>query len=150
MTTYALVGGDVVDRNGRRRADVVVDQATGRLTDTDAEAADERLDVTGCIVSPGFVDLHVHLRQPGNEAAETIETGSRAAALGGFTAVVAMPNTNPCMDTAAVVSEVLALPRAALFAHFEGNPAVGYAVTRNVSAVVAHSFVVIVSPIAIV
>ncbi|MDH3302799.1 MAG: dihydroorotase [Acidimicrobiia bacterium] len=108
MTTYALVGGDIVDCDGRRRADVVVDQATGRLTEAAPDAADERLDVTGCIVSPGFVDLHVHLRQPGNEAAETIETGSRAAALGGYTAVVAMPNTNPCMDTAAVVTEVLA------------------------------------------
>ena len=77
MTTYALVGGDIVDCDGRRRAAVVVDQATGRLTEAAPDAADERLDVTGCIVSPGFVDLHVHLRQPGNEAAETIETESR-------------------------------------------------------------------------
>ena len=90
MTTYALVGGDIVDADGRRRADVVVDTDSGRLVDTAPETADECLDVTGCIAGPGFVDLHVHLRQPGNEAAETIETGSRAAALGGYTAVVAM------------------------------------------------------------
>ncbi len=114
MTSYALVGGDVVDVDGRRSDDVVVDGATGRLVDIAPEAADERLDVTGCVVSPGFVDLHVHLRQPGNEAAETIETGSRAAALGGYTAVVAMPNTSPCMDTAAVINEVVAHGRTAL------------------------------------
>ena len=57
--------------------------------------ADETLDATGCVVAPGFVDLHAHLREPGREDAETIETGSRAAALGGYTAVVAMPNTDP-------------------------------------------------------
>ncbi len=114
MTTYALVGGDIVDGDGRRRSDVVVDTSTGLVSEAAPETADEQLDVSGCIISPGFVDLHVHLRQPGNEAAETIETGSRAAALGGFTAVVAMPNTNPCMDTAAVINEVLAHGRGAL------------------------------------
>ena len=57
------------------------------------------LDAAGCVVAPGFVDLHVHLREPGREEAETIETGSRAAALGGFTAVVAMPNTDPPQDS---------------------------------------------------
>ena len=61
------------------------------------------LDAAGCVVSPGLVDLHVHLREPGDEEAETIETGARAAALGGFTAVVAMPNTDPPLDDAAVV-----------------------------------------------
>ncbi|HAM00618.1 MAG TPA: dihydroorotase, partial [Acidimicrobiaceae bacterium] len=53
------------------------------------------LDAGGCLVSPGLVDIHVHLRQPGMEEAETVESGSRAAALGGFTAVLAMPNTDP-------------------------------------------------------
>ncbi|MEX2100107.1 MAG: dihydroorotase, partial [Acidimicrobiia bacterium] len=66
------------------------------------------LDAGGCVVSPGLVDLHVHLRVPGDEEAETIETGCRAAARGGFTAVVAMPNTRPPLDHAAVVSSVLA------------------------------------------
>jgi dihydroorotase len=59
-------------------------------------------------VTPGLVDLHTHLREPGREEAETIETGARAAALGGFTAVVAMPNTTPPLDDAAVVQSVLA------------------------------------------
>ena len=57
-------------------------------------------------MSPGFVDLHVHLREPGKEEAETIETGSRAAALGGFTAIVAMPNTDPTQDCVEVVDFV--------------------------------------------
>ena len=68
--------------------------------------ADIDLDVSGCVVSPGFVDLHVHLREPGREESETIETGSRAAALGGFTAVVAMPNTEPSQDSRIVVEFV--------------------------------------------
>lgn len=61
-------------------------------------SGDVVLNATGCYLSSGFVDLHTHLREPGKEEAETIETGSRAAALGGFTAVVAMPNTNPAQD----------------------------------------------------
>ena len=70
--------------------------------------ADIDLDATNCFVSPGFVDLHVHLREPGREESETIETGSRAAALGGFTAVVAMPNTEPSQDSRIVVEFVRA------------------------------------------
>ena len=67
------------------------------------------LEAGGCLVGPGLVDLHTHLRQPGREEAETIETGARAAALGGFTAIVAMPNTEPAIDSAGVAAEVLAL-----------------------------------------
>ena len=67
------------------------------------------LDASGCVVAPGLVDLHAHLRQPGREEAETVESGARAAAVGGYTAVVAMPNTEPAIDSAAVVREVLDL-----------------------------------------
>ncbi len=112
-----LRGGDVVDATGRRRADVAIG-ADGRVEaigpDLDPAGTSARvLDAGGCVVAPGLVDLHTHLRQPGKEEAETIETGSRAAALGGFTAVVAMPNTEPAIDCAAVVREVLELGRAA-------------------------------------
>ena len=67
------------------------------------------LDADGVVVAPGLVDLHTHLRQPGREEAETIETGARAAALGGYTAVVAMPNTEPPLDSAEAVRNVLEL-----------------------------------------
>ncbi len=101
-------GGRVVDATGERRTDVAI--ADGVIVDVGDDLAGDRvLEADGCVVSPGFVDLHAHLRQPGKEDAETIATGARGAALGGFTAVVAMPNTDPCMDTAAVIREVLDL-----------------------------------------
>ncbi|HEX5228588.1 MAG TPA: dihydroorotase [Bryobacteraceae bacterium] len=65
------------------------------------------LDATGLIVAPGFIDMHVHLREPGFEHAETIETGSRAAAAGGFTSICAMPNTSPVNDNATVTSYII-------------------------------------------
>ncbi|MEN9804324.1 MAG: dihydroorotase [Actinomycetota bacterium] len=68
--------------------------------------SDTTLDAAGCVVTSGLVDLHVHLREPGREESETIETGSRAAARGGFTAVVAMPNTEPPHDSRIVVDFV--------------------------------------------
>ena len=70
------------------------------------------VDSTGLVVAPAFVDLHAHLREPGREDAETIESGSRAAALGGFSAVCAMANTNPVADSAAVVEQVFNTGRA--------------------------------------
>ncbi|RZT86194.1 dihydroorotase [Pseudonocardia sediminis] len=72
----------------------------------DAPSDAEVLDADGAVLLPGFVDLHVHLREPGGEESETIETGSRAAALGGFTAVFAMPNTDPVADSDVVVEHV--------------------------------------------
>ena len=67
---------------------------------------DTIIDADGLVVTPGFVDLQVHFREPGGEEAETIQTGSRGAALGGFTAVVVMPNTTPTIDSAAVVRQI--------------------------------------------
>jgi dihydroorotase len=110
-----IKGGRVIDATGERLADVRV--RDGSVVDVAPDVPrgedDVSLDATGCVVSPGFVDLHVHLREPGDEEAETIETGTRAAARGGFTAVVAMPNTRPALDDAAVVSSVLALGKQA-------------------------------------
>jgi dihydroorotase len=106
-------GGTVVDTTGSRPADVLVG-ADGTIVAVGKDlSADRTLDASGCIVGPGLVDLHTHLRQPGQEEAETVETGARAAALGGYTAVVAMPNTDPPIDSAAVVREVLQLGSAA-------------------------------------
>jgi dihydroorotase len=105
--TIVLRGGRVVDATGDRVADVLVEG--DRITEVgDGLRGDRELDAGGCVVAPGLVDLHVHLREPGMEEAETIETGARAAALGGFTAVVAMPNTTPPHDDPAVVGAVLA------------------------------------------
>src|SRR5204863_1156432 len=73
----------------------------------------EVVDADGLIALPGLVDLHTHLREPGREDAETVETGSRAAALGGFTAVHAMANTDPVADTAGVVEQVWRLGKEA-------------------------------------
>ena len=104
-------GGTVVDANGSRRADVAV--RDGLIVAVgEGLSGDRELDAGGCVVGPGLVDLHAHLREPGKEEAETVETGARAAARGGFTAVVAMPNTTPAIDSASVVREVQALGRA--------------------------------------
>ena len=73
----------------------------------------EEIDCAGLILVPGFVDLHAHLREPGREDAETVASGTRAAARGGFTAVCAMANTDPVADSAAIVEQVAALGRAA-------------------------------------
>jgi dihydroorotase len=118
MKSIAIRGGTVLDATGERRADVLV--SDGRIaavvTDPDTSGhdalhADLDLDAGGCLVAPGLVDLHTHLRQPGREEAETVETGARAAALGGFTCILAMPNTTPAIDSAGVAREVLDLGR---------------------------------------
>ena len=72
----------------------------GKFAAPEALKSPEVVDLTGKVLSPGFIDIHVHLRQPGNTTAETVASGSRAAAAGGFTSIVAMPNTNPPADTA--------------------------------------------------
>ncbi len=108
MTAMLIRGGTLLDQDGEREGDVrIVDRRiVGVGVDLAAEDGDDVVDANGCVVSPGFVDLHVHLREPGKEEAETIETGSRAAALGGFTAIVAMPNTDPTQDCVEVVDFV--------------------------------------------
>lgn len=106
-----LRGGRIIDSRGESSGDVVIEE--GRIVRvTPPGAAEvgttggEVVDVSGCVVAPGFVDLHAHLREPGKEEAETIETGSRAGAMGGYTALVAMPNTQPPQDSVAVIDFV--------------------------------------------
>ena len=105
-----IQNGRVLDpsREFDEQADVLIQD--GRIAaignDFDASGA-TRLDASGCIVSPGFIDLHAHLREPGREHAETIESGGRAAAAGGFTSVLAMPNTQPVNDNAAVTHFII-------------------------------------------
>ncbi len=115
MTDQLLIhGGTVVGPSGTQRADVLVLDGVIAAVGTDLQAPEGTtvLDAEGCWVGPGLVDLHTHLREPGGEEAETVESGCRAAAMGGYTAVVAMPNTIPAADSPAVVNLVLTLGRA--------------------------------------
>jgi dihydroorotase len=109
MARFLLRGARVVDpasdTDGPAEV-LVVDETVEEVGADPASEGAEVLDCDGLVVAPGLVDLHAHLREPGREDAETVETGSRAAALGGYTAICAMPNTDPVADTAAVILEV--------------------------------------------
>jgi dihydroorotase len=95
--SIVLRGGRVIDPDTSR--DEIADVAiVGGLIGEDAPGGTYVLDAAGCIVCPGLIDIHVHLREPGFTHKETIETGTRAAAAGGFTYVACMPNTNPPLD----------------------------------------------------
>src|SRR5829696_4104531 len=100
LSEWLVRGGTVLDATGERRADVRI--IAGAIAEVGAGLAPTAgaivLDADGCVVAPGLVDLQVHFREPGREDSETIESGARAAALGGCTAVVCMPNTEPPFD----------------------------------------------------
>jgi len=89
--------------------------APGKTSAGDAQPQNglEVFDASGLIVAPGFIDIHVHLREPGQENSETIETGTRSAAKGGFTAVCCMPNTKPVNDNASVTHFIIDRAKAA-------------------------------------
>ncbi len=112
MTDYLIRGARVL---GGEPSDLLI--LDGRIesvsTGSTNKADLEEIDATGLIALPGLVDLHTHLREPGREDAETVESGTQAAALGGFTAVHAMANTDPVADTAGVVEQVWRLGREA-------------------------------------
>ena len=103
--SIVVKGGKVINRNSQEIVDVKIENDFVTEVGKNLKG-DIQLDASGCIVSSGFVDLHAHLREPGKEEAETIETGSRAGALGGYTALVAMPNTDPPQDSVAVIDFV--------------------------------------------
>ncbi|HET8776106.1 MAG TPA: dihydroorotase [Candidatus Limnocylindria bacterium] len=109
--SFVLVGGRVIDPSDG--SDAVRDIAVrdGQIVESAADA--ERIDARGLIIAPGFCDLHVHLREPGSSGAETISSGTQAAAHGGFTTVCAMPNTDPPLDSADAVRAVASAPASA-------------------------------------
>ncbi|MFO1488190.1 MAG: dihydroorotase [Verrucomicrobiota bacterium] len=108
MNSLLLTGGRVVDPANQidSPADVLILNGKIAAVGKDLAAKDgvERLDVSGLVVCPGLIDLHVHFREPGQTAKETITTGMAAAAKGGFTSVVCMPNTTPAIDNAGTVA----------------------------------------------
>ena len=114
-----LKGGRVVDPSQSlddTRDVLLLDGAVASVAaGLDAPEDARIIDCTGLVVTPGLIDVHVHLREPGEEHKETIATGAEAAAAGGFTAICAMPNTNPPIDDPSTVGFVVAAGRAAGF-----------------------------------
>src|SRR6202140_2443303 len=103
-------GGRLVDpaRGIDAQRDVLIENGFVARIGENLEAEGARIvDASNAIVAPGFIDMHVHLREPGQTHKETIATGTAAAVAGGFTAVACMPNTEPALDSAAIVAEVV-------------------------------------------
>lgn len=114
--TLLLQGGKIVDPSQKleKKADILIEK--GRVAGIGkirGKKSWNRLDVTGRVVAPGFIDMHVHLREPGREDKETVLTGSQAAAAAGFTGVMCMPNTDPVNDSAAVTRFIIERAREA-------------------------------------
>jgi dihydroorotase len=108
MSTTIIRNGRVIDPANKR--DEIVDlviadgKISGKVESGKRKAEIEEIDASGLIVSPGLIDMHVHLREPGANHKETIESGARAAAAGGFTTIVCMPNTSPVADTPGTIA----------------------------------------------
>lgn len=120
MGSILISGGTVVDPANARHGALDVRLVDGRIAAVGAPGtlgpADVEIDASGCWVTPGLVDMHVHLREPGYEYKETVLTGTQAAVAGGFTAVACMANTNPVNDTGAVTSYIVEKAAAARLA----------------------------------
>lgn len=130
MTTIVVRGARIL---GGDAADLTIQDGTITAIGTASPTADATvIDADGLVALPGLVDLHTHLREPGFEQAETVATGVRAAAAGGYAAVFAMANTKPVADTVAVVEQVAELGRRAGLAHVQpiGAVTVGLAGER--------------------
>ena len=134
MNSLLLAGGRVIDPANHLDsiADVLIRDgkiaAVGEDAGAQAPGDIERMDVSGLVVCPGLIDLHVHLREPGQTAKETIATGTAAAARGGFTSVVCMPNTSPAIDnsgTAALIHDLA-------IAHGHVNVFITGAISKNI------------------
>lgn len=121
MTTTLITGASIM---GGTTADILVVDGVIAKVGSISDKAERTIAADGLVALPGLVDLHTHLREPGGEGAETIRSGSRAAAAGGFTAVHAMANTSPVADTATVVERV-----------FDRGIEAGYVEVRPIGAV---------------
>ena len=111
MSTYLIKDVELV--NGENVDIGIADGVIAEISNKPTKSYDNVLDGSGCVALPGLVDLHTHLREPGREDAETVLTGTRAAARGGYTAVFAMANTDPVADTAGAVEQVVRLGKEA-------------------------------------
>ena len=132
MTTYDLIfrGGTLVNQDGTGKADVgVIGGRIAAIGDLSRASAGQVVDVTGLHVLPGVIDSQVHLREPGNEHKEDLETGGRAAVLGGVTAVFEMPNTRPPTTTPEAIADKVARARHRMYCDFAFY---GGATTENV------------------
>jgi len=135
MNALLLTGGRIIDPANHLDAQADLLICEGKIAALGAEAATQappgakRLDVHGRVVCPGLIDLHVHLREPGQTAKETIATGTAAAARGGFTSVVCMPNTVPAIDNSGTVALIHELAAR----HGRVNVFVAGAISRNVA-----------------
>src|SRR2546426_3502289 len=135
MSALLLTGGRVIDPANDMDvlADVLIVDGKiavlGREAGTKAPAGAERLAVNGLVVCPGLIDLHVHLREPGQTAKESIASGTAAAAQGGFTSVVCMPNTSPAIDNAGTVALIHEVAQS----QGKVNVFVAGAITKNIA-----------------
>ena len=111
MEQITLMGGQ--NASGEKINITITGEKISEISKDDPASNSTRIDISGSMVIPGLVDLHTHLREPGKEDAENVESGSRAAVKGGFTAISAMPNTDPVADTAGVVEQVFSLGKSA-------------------------------------
>jgi dihydroorotase len=116
MNPVLLKNGRIIDPASKRDETGDLLLVDGRIADKsairDPKSAVETIDCTGLVIAPGLIDLHVHLREPGQSAKETIATGARCAAAGGFTSVVCMPNTVPPVDNPSAVTWIFEKARA--------------------------------------
>lgn len=108
MKNLRIINGRVIDPANQRDAIGDIFVSDGKLVANLPEGDVETIDATGLVVAPGLIDIHVHVREPGQSHKETIASASRAAAAGGFTSIVTMPNTSPTADSAATIAWIRA------------------------------------------